>query len=178
MLVTTTSLVEGHSVKRYFGIVAGEAIMGANIFKDVFAGIRDIVGGRSAAYEEVLRQAKAIATDEMIQQARDYGANAILGVDLDYETVGDRGAMLMVVATGTAVLVEGEPGCARLAARNPARGGEVWFPNSLGVYFARLGAAGKVGPKIARQASKPSAIVNLWPLIPGWFFLRHSSKHC
>ncbi len=108
MLVTTTTLVEGHKVKKYFGIVAGEAIMGANIFKDMFAGIRDIVGGRAASYEKELKQAKAIAMDEMIQQAKDYGGNAILGVDLDYETVGTQGTMLMVVVSGTAVLVDGE----------------------------------------------------------------------
>lgn len=107
MIVVTTPTLEGQTIKRYFGIVSGEAILGANIFKDFFAGIRDIVGGRSAAYEEELRKAKQIALDEMEQQARDLGANAIIGVDLDYETiqVGQGGGMLMVSASGTAVLV-------------------------------------------------------------------------
>ncbi|MDF1503418.1 heavy metal-binding domain-containing protein [Roseisolibacter sp. H3M3-2] len=104
LLVTTTSL-EGHPVRQYLGIVSGEAILGANIFRDFFAGIRDIVGGRSAAYEEELRKAKQIAMDEMSQQARDLGADAVLAVDLDYETisVGQGGGMLMVSASGTAV---------------------------------------------------------------------------
>ncbi|MCW5772930.1 MAG: heavy metal-binding domain-containing protein [Rhodospirillaceae bacterium] len=112
MLVTTTNALQDRKIKQYFGIVSGEAIMGANVFKDLFAGIRDIVGGRSQAYENELRKAKATAIDEMIQQAQDYGANAVIGVDLDYETVGSNGSMLMVVATGTAVLVEGEPAAA------------------------------------------------------------------
>ena len=92
------------------GLVSGEAILGANIFRDLFAGIRDIVGGRSAAYEQELRKAKAIALDEMSQQARERGANAVVGVDLDYETiqVGGGGGMLMVSASGTAVLVSPE----------------------------------------------------------------------
>ncbi len=107
MIVVTTPSLEGQTVKRYFGIVSGEAILGANIFKDFFAGIRDIVGGRSAAYEEELRKAKQIALEEMELQARDLGANAVIGVDLDYETiqVGQGGGMLMVSASGTAVLV-------------------------------------------------------------------------
>lgn len=105
MLMVTTPHLEGRSVQRYLGIVSGEAILGANIFRDFFASIRDIVGGRSAAYEEELRKAKDIALDEMAQQARDLGADAILGVDLDYETiqVGQGGGMLMVSASGTAV---------------------------------------------------------------------------
>lgn len=103
MLTTTTPILDGHRITTYHGIVSGEAIMGANVFKDLFAGIRDIVGGRSAAYEKELRAAKAAAIDEMIQQTKDYGANAVIGVDLDYETVGSNGSMLMVVATGTAV---------------------------------------------------------------------------
>ncbi len=108
MIVTTTNAVEGQPVQQYFGIVTGEAILGANIFRDFFAGIRDIVGGRSAAYEEELRKAKQIALDEMAQQARDLGANAIVSVDLDYETitVGQGGGMLMVSASGTAVVLE------------------------------------------------------------------------
>jgi uncharacterized protein YbjQ (UPF0145 family) len=105
MLIVTTPQIEGHPVHQYLGIVSGEAILGANIFRDLFAGIRDIVGGRSAAYEEELRKAKQIALDEMAAQARDLGADAILAVDLDYETiaVGSGGGMLMVSASGTAV---------------------------------------------------------------------------
>lgn len=107
MLVTTTPNVEGKKITNYFGLVSGEAIMGANIFKDIFAGIRDIVGGRSAAYEEELRKAKDIALREMMQQAAAMGANAIVGVDLDYETIGGGGGnMLMVSASGTAVVIE------------------------------------------------------------------------
>jgi len=108
MLIVTTPQLEGQSVRKYLGIVSGEAILGANIFRDFFAGIRDIVGGRSAAYEEELRKAKNIAMQEMAQQARDLGANAIVGVDLDYETiqVGQGGGMLMVSASGTAVIVD------------------------------------------------------------------------
>ncbi len=107
MLIVTTTHLEGQPVRRYLGLVSGEAILGANIFRDLFAGIRDIVGGRSAAYEEELRKAKQIALDEMAQQARELGANAIIGVDLDYETiqVGQGGGMLMVSASGTAVQV-------------------------------------------------------------------------
>ncbi len=103
MIVTTTPSVEGQAVTDYLGIVSGEAIMGANMFKDMFAGIRDIVGGRSGAYEEELRRAKDIAMSEMTDNARRLGANAILSVDLDYETVGANGSMLMVTASGTAV---------------------------------------------------------------------------
>ena len=105
MLVVTTNTIEGKKITKYFGIVSGEAILGANIFKDFFAGIRDIVGGRSAAYEEELRKAKDIALEEMQMQARSLGANAVIGVDLDYETVGN-GTMLMVSASGTAVTLE------------------------------------------------------------------------
>ncbi len=108
MLVLTTNTVEGKKITKYYGLVSGEAIMGANIFKDIFAGIRDIVGGRSAAYEKELRSAKEIAVSEMIEQARALGANAVIGVDLDYETIGGGGGnMLMVSASGTAVLLEG-----------------------------------------------------------------------
>ncbi len=108
MLVLTTNTVEGKKITKYYGLVSGEAIMGANIFKDIFAGIRDIVGGRSAAYEKELRSAKEIAVSEMIEQARALGANAVIGVDLDYETIGGGGGnMLMVSASGTAVLMEG-----------------------------------------------------------------------
>lgn len=107
MLVVTVGNIEGKPVKKYLGVVSGEAILGANIFRDFFAGIRDIVGGRSAAYEEELRKAKDIALQEMMQQAAQMGANAILSVDLDYESiqVGQGGGMLMVSANGTAVVV-------------------------------------------------------------------------
>ena len=101
MLVTTTSTLQDRKIVDYKGVVSGEAILGANIFKDLFAGIRDIVGGRSAAYEEELRNAKAMAMEEMMQQARDIGANGVIGVDLDYESVGQNGSMLMVAAAGT-----------------------------------------------------------------------------
>lgn len=106
MLVVTTNTVEGAKVTRYIGIVTGEAILGANIFRDFFAGITDIVGGRSAAYEEELRKAKDIALAEMTQQAQMLGGNAVIGVDLDYETIGSNGRMLMVSASGTAVVLE------------------------------------------------------------------------
>jgi uncharacterized protein YbjQ (UPF0145 family) len=108
MLLTTTSTLEGMRINRYIGIVSGEAIMGANIFRDFFAGIRDVVGGRSGAYEKELRKAKDIAIQEMVAQATHYGANAVIGIDLDYETiqVGDSGGMLMVTASGTAIVVD------------------------------------------------------------------------
>ncbi|SNR40336.1 Uncharacterized conserved protein YbjQ, UPF0145 family [Lutibacter agarilyticus] len=103
MIVTTTNTLETHTVKEYLGIVTGETIIGANIFKDFFAGIRDIVGGRSGSYERVLREAKDTALKEMQEQAQRLGATAVIGVDLDYETVGPNGGMLMVTASGTAV---------------------------------------------------------------------------
>lgn len=107
MLIVTTSVIEGMRVTRYLGLVSGEAILGANIFKDLFAGIRDIVGGRSAAYETELRRAKSIALKEMEDAADALGANAILAVDLDYETISmGRGGMLMVSVSGTAAVVE------------------------------------------------------------------------
>lgn len=106
MLVTTTNHLEGRKIKKYIGIVSGEAIMGANVFKDLFAGVRDIVGGRSEAYERELRRAKEIALQEMMAYAQEQGANAIIGVDLDYETIGANGSMLMVTAAGTAVIVD------------------------------------------------------------------------
>ena len=106
MLVTTTSSLQDKRIIRYLGIVSGETIIGANVFRDLFAGIRDIVGGRSGSYEEVLRQAKDTALKEMQQQAMAMGGNAVIGVDLDYETVGSNGSMLMVTASGTAVVVE------------------------------------------------------------------------
>ena len=104
MIISTTSTLDGRQIKTYIGLVSGEAILGANLFKDIFAGIRDIVGGRSAAYEQELRKAKDIAIREMIAQATALGANAIVGVDLDYETLGSQGGMLMVSASGTAVI--------------------------------------------------------------------------
>lgn len=107
MIVTTTNTLQGREIHDYKGLVTGEAILGANIFKDLFAGIRDIVGGRSAAYEEELAKAREIALQEMQQRAHALGANAVIGVDLDYETVGQGGSMLMVSATGTAVVVGG-----------------------------------------------------------------------
>jgi uncharacterized protein YbjQ (UPF0145 family) len=106
MLISTTSTLDGKPITTYLGLVSGEAILGANIFRDIFAGIRDIVGGRSAAYEQELRKAKTIAVQEMIEQAQALGANAIVGVDLDYENVGQSGGMLMVSASGTAVICE------------------------------------------------------------------------
>jgi len=106
MILTTTNTIETHKVKEYLGIVTGETIIGANIFKDFFAGIRDIVGGRSRSYEKVLREAKNIALKEMKEQAQKLGADAIIGIDLDYETVGSKGGMLMVTASGTAVKLQ------------------------------------------------------------------------
>ncbi len=102
MITTTTPSIEGRSISAYLGIVTGEAILGANIFKDLFAGIRDIVGGRSGAYEQELAKARVIALEEMTAVAASLGADAIVGIDLDYETVG-QGSMLMVTASGTAV---------------------------------------------------------------------------
>jgi len=105
VIVTTTPAIDGKRITSYQGIVTGEAIMGANIFKDLFAGIRDIVGGRSATYERELRRARDLAIGEMQQAAAEKGANAIVGVDIDYETVGSNGSMLMVSVSGTAVVV-------------------------------------------------------------------------
>ena len=105
VIVTTTPTIEGRNIAEYQGIVTGEAIIGANIFKDFFAGIRDIVGGRSAAYESELRNAREIALAEMAEAAEQRGGNAVVGVDLDYEVVGQGGSMLMVTASGTAVSV-------------------------------------------------------------------------
>jgi uncharacterized protein YbjQ (UPF0145 family) len=106
MIVTTTPTIEGKRIKDYRGIVTGEAILGANIFRDLFAGIRDIVGGRSAAYERELRTARETAMQELIQTATEHGANAIVGIDLDYEILGQNNGMLMVSISGTAVIVE------------------------------------------------------------------------
>ncbi len=106
MLVTTTHSIEGRKIAEYKGLVAGEAILGANLFRDLFASIRDIVGGRSGAYEKVLNDARMTAVADMTDQAQRLGANAVIGVDIDYETVGSNGSMLMVTAAGTAVLLE------------------------------------------------------------------------
>jgi len=106
MIVTSTHNVDGRQVERYLGIVTGEAILGANLFLDLFASIRDVVGGRSAAYEKELTHARDIALQEMTERAAQLGANAILGVDLDYEVLGQRNGMLMVSASGTAVLIK------------------------------------------------------------------------
>ena len=103
MLLTTTPNIQGREITQYFGIVSGEPIIGANLFKDFFAGIRDIVGGRASSYESVLREAKESALQEMSDQAARMGANAVIGIDLDFETVGANGSMLMVTAAGTAV---------------------------------------------------------------------------
>lgn len=103
--MTTTALVEGKHVTRYYGVVTGEAIIGANVLRDLFAGLRDFFGGRSGAYEEVLRKAKNTALKEMEEEAARLGANAVIGIDLDYETIGG-GSMLMVTCSGTAVYME------------------------------------------------------------------------
>lgn len=105
MIVTTTNTIEGNPIQQYLGVISSETIIGANIFKDIFAGLRDIVGGRSGTYERVIQEAKQTAMNELQQKAISMGANAIVGVDLDFETVGGKGSMLMVVATGTAVKV-------------------------------------------------------------------------
>ncbi len=105
MILTTTPNIEGYQIREYKGIVTGETIIGANIFKDFMAGIRDIVGGRSASYEKVLREAKDTSMMEMIQRAQAMGANAIVGIDIDYETIGETNSMLMVSTSGTAVVI-------------------------------------------------------------------------
>lgn len=106
MIVTTTPTIEGKRITRYCGVVAGEAILGANLFKDLFAGIRDLVGGRSATYERELQRARDLALREMEAKATAAGGNAVVGVDLDYEVLGTDNGMLMVSASGTAVVVE------------------------------------------------------------------------
>ena len=106
MIVTTTPQIEGRRISRYCGVVAGEAILGANLFKDMFAGIRDLVGGRSATYEKELQRARDIALAELQERAQALGANAVVGVDLDYEVLGQSNGMLMVSASGTAVVLE------------------------------------------------------------------------
>lgn len=106
MIVSTTPNIDGHRITKYCGVIAGEAILGANLFKDVFAGIRDLVGGRSATYEKELQRARDIALKELEDRARDLGANAVIGVDLDYEVLGQGNGMLMVSASGTAVVIQ------------------------------------------------------------------------
>ncbi|MCC2681188.1 Uncharacterized conserved protein YbjQ, UPF0145 family [Nitrosospira multiformis] len=106
MQLTTTPGIDGKRITRYCGVVAGEAVLGANIFKDLFAGIRDLVGGRSGTYEKELQRARDIALEELQQRARDLGANAVVGIDIDYEVLGKENGMLMVSASGTAVIVE------------------------------------------------------------------------
>ncbi len=106
MLLSTTNNIEGHRITKYHGVITGEAIIGANLFKDIFASITDLVGGRSGTYERVLREAKNNALQELEYSAQSMGANAIVGIDLDYETIGHNGSMLMVTASGTAVTYE------------------------------------------------------------------------
>lgn len=105
MILTTTSTIEGYPVKQYLGVVASETIIGANVFRDIMAGLRDFFGGRSSSYEEVLKKAKDTALQELQERATAMGANAVIGIDLDYETVGANGSMLMVTASGTAVVI-------------------------------------------------------------------------
>jgi uncharacterized protein YbjQ (UPF0145 family) len=106
MIITTTPNIEGRKISDYLGVVTGEAIMGANLFKDLFAGIRDIVGGRSGAYEKELRKAREVAFEEIEQAARNLGANAVVAIDIDYEVLGQKSGMLMVSVSGTAVAIE------------------------------------------------------------------------
>lgn len=106
MIVSTTPTLQGHEITSYKGLVTGEAIIGAHIFKDLFAGIRDVVGGRSEAYEKTIREAREIATQEMCEEATRRGGNAVVGVDIDYEVVGQGGSMMMVSVSGTAVVVD------------------------------------------------------------------------
>ena len=105
MILTTTPNIEGYKILEYKGLVTGETIIGANFVKDLFAGIRDIVGGRSKSYEKVLQEGKETSIQEMMQRAQELGANAIVGIDIDYETVGQGGSMLMVACSGTAVRI-------------------------------------------------------------------------
>lgn len=106
MILSTTPQLEGHTISEYKGVVTGETIIGANMFKDFMAGIRDIVGGRSGSYEKVLAEAKDTSMQEMMQRAQMMGANAIVGIDIDYETIGANSSMLMVATSGTAVVIE------------------------------------------------------------------------
>jgi uncharacterized protein YbjQ (UPF0145 family) len=106
MLMTTTSTIDGRPIAQYLGIVAGEAVIGANVVRDFFASVRDIVGGRSGSYEKVLAKAREIAFEEMQENAKKLGANAVIGIDLDYEVLGEKNGMLMVTASGTAVILQ------------------------------------------------------------------------
>ena len=105
MILSTTPQIEGYPIREYKGVVTGETIIGANFIKDILASVRDFVGGRSASYEKVLREAKDIAMQEMMQRAQQMGANAIVGIDIDYETIGQGNSMLMVATSGTAVVI-------------------------------------------------------------------------
>ena len=105
MILSTTPQIEGRTIREYKGVVTGETIIGANAFKEFFAGIRDIVGGRAGSYEKVLREAKDTSMQEMMERAQALGANAIVGIDIDYETIGANGSMLMVATSGTAVVI-------------------------------------------------------------------------
>ena len=105
MILSTTPQIEGHTIREYKGVVTGETIIGANMFNDIFAGIRDIVGGRAGSYEKVLIEAKDTSKMEMKQRAQALGANAVVGIDIDYETIGANGSMLMVATSGTAVVI-------------------------------------------------------------------------
>ena len=105
MILSTTPQIEGYSIRENKGVVTGETIIGANFLKDIFAAVRDFVGGRSAAYEKVLREAKDTAMQEMMERAQQMGANAIVGIDIDYETIGQGNSMLMVATSGTAVVI-------------------------------------------------------------------------
>ncbi|MEO1014019.1 MAG: heavy metal-binding domain-containing protein [Pseudomonadota bacterium] len=106
MIITTTPGVEGRAIRDYKGVITGEAIFGANLFRDLFAGVRDIVGGRSGSYEKSLREAREVAIAELEEEARRVGANAVVGVDLDYEVIGEKGSMMMVSVSGTAVVID------------------------------------------------------------------------
>ncbi len=105
MLLSTTPTIEGHAIREYKGVVTGETIIGTNFVKDFFASIRDVVGGRSNSYESTLREAKDTSLKEMSDRAQALGANAIVGIDIDYETVGANGSMLMVATSGTAIVI-------------------------------------------------------------------------
>ena len=103
MILSTTNSIDGKTASRYHGVVTAEVILGANVFRDLFAGIRDFVGGRSGSYEKPLKKARQMAMDELAAEARDKGANAVIGIDIDYEVIGEQGSMLMVSVSGTAV---------------------------------------------------------------------------
>jgi uncharacterized protein YbjQ (UPF0145 family) len=105
MILSTTTVLEGHAVSRYLGVVTGEAIIGANVFRDLFAAVRDIVGGRSATYERALAEAREVALKEMEARAQELGANGVIGIDIDYEVLGQANGMLMVSVSGTAVVI-------------------------------------------------------------------------